>query len=110
MLELAFETKSLRRLCESEARAKRDLGSNVADKLKNRLADMRAIACAKDLVVGHPRELDGPRVGQMAVDLSQGYRITFCANHPTVPRLGTGDVDWSRVRRIKVLAIEKNHE
>ena len=80
VLQLAFAKKSLRDLCESEAKAQRDLGVRMAEKLKRRLADLRAATCVKDLVAGRPRELDA-RHRRIAVDLSEGSRIVFCANH-----------------------------
>ena len=44
----------------------------------------------------------------MAVDLCEGYRIVFRANHPNNPKLETGDVDWRNVSRIKILEIKKS--
>lgn len=105
-MELAFDTKSLRTICESEPHARRELGPNVAETLKHRLADMHAATSPKDLVAGRPREL--PRSGtqpRMALDLSDGLSILFCANHPKAPLTARGDLDWSRVNRVKILGI-----
>ncbi len=108
-MEIAFETQSLRQLCESETKAQRDLGVRIANDLKRRLADLRAATSVKDLVAGQPRELDGTRSRYFAVDLCEGYHIVFCANHTTVPELESGGVDWSRVSRVKILEIERDH-
>jgi len=108
-LELAFAKKSLRQLCESEAKAKRDLGVRIASTLKRRLADMRAATSVKDLVAGQPRELEGTHRLHIAVNLCDGSRIVFCANHNATPMLESGGVDWSRVSRIKILRIESDH-
>jgi proteic killer suppression protein len=105
-LELAFAKKSLRQVCEREANAKRDLGAKIAEKLRRRLADLRAATCVKDLVAGRPRELKGARHRQIAVDLCEGFGIIFCANHNSVPTLESGGVDWAKVSRIKILRIE----
>jgi len=105
-VELAFDSKSLRTICESEPHAKRELGQNVAETLKHRLADMHAATSPKDLVAGRPREL--PSSGtqrRMALDLSDGLCIVFCANHPKAPMTAEGDLDWFRVNRVKVLRI-----
>lgn len=106
-MELAFHYRKLRILCESEAHAKHELGSEVAEVLKRRLADLDAATSAQDLVAGRPRELDD---ANMAVDLCDGYRIVFCANHPSNPVTETGDLDWSRISRIKVLRIESDND
>jgi hypothetical protein len=67
-LELAFATKALRDICESEATAKEKLGAKVADALKRRLSDFRSIdsshthpednvaACLKYFGVGNVKE------------------------------------------------------
>lgn len=102
-VELAFAEKSLRQLCESEATAQRVLGERAALKLKGRLADLRAAATVKDLVVGRPQELEG---SAMALNLHSGSRMVFSANHHNIPVLKSGCVNWSRVTRVKILRIE----
>jgi plasmid maintenance system killer protein len=109
-LELAFDKKSLRQVCENEDRAKHDFGVKVAEKLKRRLADLRAAKTVKDLVAGRPHELDDPHFGQIGVELCEGYRIVFCANHSSIPMLKPNRVDWSKVSRIKVLRVENCHD
>lgn len=106
-MELAFDSKPLRALCENEAQAKLELGSTVAEALKHRLADLQAATSVKDLVVGRPRIGDDGK--QMIIDLCSGHRMVFEANHIKNPKAKTGDVDWERVNRIKVLRIERDH-
>ena len=110
MLELAFANKPLRQLCENEAHAKHELSPTVAEILKHRLADLRAAISVKDLVAGNPRRLHGADHQHMAIDLCDGYRIVFCANHPNNPVVESGELDWSKVSRVKILRIESNYE
>jgi proteic killer suppression protein len=109
VLELAFDTKSLRDLCEKEEKARRELAPDVAQKLKHRLADLRAADSVEDLVAGRPRETESANPGYFVIDLTDGSRLAFCANHRNVPLLTSGGVDWSRVSRIKILRIENAH-
>jgi hypothetical protein len=109
-LELAFNTKPLRTLCESEFQAKSDLGERVAEILKHRLADLRAATSTKDLIAGRPLELDGADRQLMAIDLCDNHRIVFCANHTRNPTNETDDLDWPRISRIKILRIERSHD
>lgn len=102
-LEIAFAEKSDRQLCENEAIAVRKLGAKLADKLKRRLADLRAATSVKDIVAGKPQVL---HKHQIAVELCDGYCLFFCANHNTNPLLESDEIDWSRVSRIKILRIE----
>ncbi len=109
-MEIAFDARSLRSLCENEAHAERQLGLEVAEMLRHRLADLRAATSAKDLVAGLPRELDGVHVPSMAIRLCRDQRIVFCANHRKNPKTKTGRIDWSRVRRIRVVDIGEDHD
>jgi hypothetical protein len=103
-LELAFESKDLRDICENEAEAKRRLGESIAKTLKRRLADLDAATSPKDLLAGRPRL--GQDGQTMVIDLCEGRRIVFAANHPDDPATADGDLDWAKVRRIRILRIE----
>jgi hypothetical protein len=106
-LELAFESRELRDICESESEAKRQFGDAVAEILRHRLADLEAATSPKDLLVGRPRLGHDGQV--MLLDLCEGHRLVFTANHPSNPTNSTGELDWMDVRRIKILRIECDH-
>lgn len=108
-VEIAFTKKSLRQLCESERTARRSLGLTVAGRLKRRLADLRAANCVKDLIAGRPKELQSARAGQIAVELGEGFRLVFCANHSIPPLVDSRRVDWSKVNRVKIISIENDY-
>lgn len=105
-MELAFESKWLRSICESESEAEREFGLTISQVLKRRLADLRAATSTTDLIVGKPRILDNE---QMIIELSDGYQVVFRANHPDNPVLESGRIDWQRVSRIKIMCIEGRH-
>lgn len=108
-LEIAFSSIALRTICESEANATHKLGPKVAEVLKHRLADLRAATSVMDLVVGRPRILEDSDHQRMTVDLCDGFRIIFSANHPNKPVSETGELDWTKVSRIKILWIEREN-
>jgi hypothetical protein len=107
-LELAFSTKALRTVCENDAAAARALGANRASILRRRLADLRAARSVSDLVVGDPRQTTGSK-DNLEVEVGAGARLVLCANHSVIPRLESGNVDWSIVSRIKLLRIESDN-
>jgi hypothetical protein len=107
---IAFSTKNLRSLCESQTKAESQYGLNVARELRARLADLREAESVFELPAGRPREIDGSPHKNYALDLADGYCLVLCANHSNVPVLKTGGVDWSRVSRIKVHKIEVGHD
>src|SRR6059058_3505473 len=52
ILQLAFETKHLRTLCESSADAIRELGQELARDLMERLADLDSAVTINDVLLG----------------------------------------------------------
>jgi hypothetical protein len=102
-LEISFETRKLREVCENEAEGDRHLGSAVAKTLRSRLADCEAASSVADLIAGHPRDLGD---ATMSVELEGGGSLIFAANHPEVPDTEGGQVNWAKVHSIRVLKIE----
>lgn len=106
-MQIAFGSRELRTLCEDEARASEELGEVRARALKNRLADLRAAVVAPELPAGRPRRLDGADSNLIALDLADGWRLVFAANHKRNPITESGSVDWEKVSRVKILRIEE---
>jgi len=105
-LELAFETKLLRELCESEEKAKRTLGANVANVLKSRLADLIAAASVKDLPLAKLHN----SLGTCVFELTDGYELVTSPNHPNNPLHKSGAINWAKVERIKIIKIGLKNE
>ena len=109
-MELAFESKSLRSICENEADAEQELGSAVAEALKHRLADLRAATSIHDVVVGNPRPLSTVGTPCLILDLCDNYYIIVEANHPNNPLTEEGEFDWAMISRLKVTQIRSSNE
>jgi len=103
-LELAFDTKKLRSLCENEAAAVRCLGDKVARKLRARLADLRALDCICDLPIYGPAIFDRGQES-LQIPLGIGHALLLSANHSSNPLSESGNVDWRQVSRVKILEI-----
>lgn len=107
-MEIAFDTLSLRILCENEEKAKIKFGPHIAQNLKKRLADLRAATNIYDVVAGNPQTF-GKNKSQMQIELSNGFQIILSANHPVNP-MNDGSVDWHNVSRIKVVRINNDRK
>jgi hypothetical protein len=107
MLEIAFESKSLRAVCEDEAQARREYDDAVVEALQHRLADLRAASSARDILAGRPRIIDGADGDCMAVDLEGSLQLVFAASHAENPKTAAGTCDWAKVTRVKIMRIEK---
>jgi hypothetical protein len=102
-LELAFETKALRDICESEAIAKRTLGVKVADALRRRLSDFRSIDSFDELPFAKPKKSSNT----VKFDLPDDWQLVVTSGHGDNPKLTSGKIDWSKVTRLKIARIEK---
>lgn len=107
-MELSFEQKSLRDLCEDPPKAERELGEATATALHARLSDLRAIERISQIPVGNPQAYGDPSGARMSIDLGNDYKLVFCANHNKLPIAASGVVDWSRVTRVRILGVEKH--
>ena len=106
-MELAFESKSLRDICEDQITARLELGDTVAEDLKHRLADLHAAISISDLIVGNCRIVGMGDAQRVYIDLPQDHYIVLAANHPKKLLTPQGDLDWNSVTRIKILLIGK---
>ncbi len=108
-MELAFETRELRLLCESETEGNLRLGEPAAKDLRARLADLLAANSLGDLPpVGNMREVASADGVYLAMDLSDGKRLCLAVNHATFPRKANGQLDWFKISRLKLLRIESD--
>lgn len=109
-MEINFNDKKLRELCEKQNAAVRKLGDACARKLRARLADLKAASCVSELVAGRPHPLKGNRLGQFSVDLEGGRRLLFKPDYPEIPRCDDGGIDWARVIRVRIVLIGDHHD
>ncbi len=78
-LELAFETKRLREICENEEIASQELGAEGAERLKHRLADLRAAGSIEEL----------PDVAKPSTTPSPPLRISLFSSSQTANARGS---------------------
>jgi len=76
-MELRYATRDLERVCTDERRMQKDLGKNVAKKLKLRIAELTYVGEMRDLLEGSGRweELKADRVGQWSARLTGNWRL-----------------------------------
>ncbi|MFL1484546.1 hypothetical protein [Marinobacter sp. LN3S78] len=111
-LELAFANREIRALCLSGHLAEEDLGRQLTSMLRRRLADLSAMVNVSELSAtpwwGF-EELDKCD-GRGLIKLGDGYALLFESGHRKTPHLENGMIDWSKVRRIKILGVEKRND
>ena len=109
MEEIRYESKELERLCTQERYAKGKLGVPGMKKLRTRMAELVAAPTVTELpIAGDPHPLKYELAGHYAVGLDGGRRLVFKPIEPA-PRNGSGEIEWQRVTRIIITAIEDYH-
>lgn len=109
-MDIAFESKELRSICEHVSTAADELGVEAAETLRRRLADLRAATSVDDLVIGNPHAVESGGTNYYTIDLCQGCQVVLKANHPENPLTDSGQIDWAKVSRIKVTHIGGEYE
>ncbi|MGO8896800.1 MAG: hypothetical protein ACLQU5_00405 [Isosphaeraceae bacterium] len=107
LVKLAFQTKDLRTLCESQVRAERAFGIEVARRLRGLLADLMTAATLQELPVEELWENEGCGPGDYQAPLADGYVMLLSVKQSGVGRSDTGRIDRAKVRRLMILDIEK---
>jgi hypothetical protein len=104
-LEIAFQTKELRAICESPTRAKRELGEASSKALQRMLADMNAVETVAELLeMGLGSEHCAQEHGMLRFPLNEGLSLYCNANQQSLPMNGES-IDWVQVSRLKVIRI-----
>lgn len=105
-VEISFETKSLRDMCEIESLAIEAIGAPAAEALKRRLSDIRAADAIHEVLAGRPHTVTANGLVSRQFQLSPELVLRVAPNH-IKPRLKTdGAPDWERIRRVRVISVE----
>jgi hypothetical protein len=105
-LEIAFAKEKLRTLCENKAKAETSLGIEAAVKLRRRLADLVAAENVKELIAGGAKSR-GDLGKELVIELDANHTLVLTPNHMVMPTSKAGNVDWKKVRRVKILRIDQ---
>ncbi len=114
-MDIDVSDNKLRSAIEDEAVCRRRYGSDMAKKIKLRLAALRAADSLADFwppESGPERchELEGGRAGTFSIDLKQPYRLLFKPREETLPSDRSHEQKrWKAITSIEILAIEDTH-
>jgi plasmid maintenance system killer protein len=109
-VEVAFATRKLAKLCNSQKNMRGELGPRCAARLGQRLAELEAATTLEDMRLlpsARCHELTGDRRGQLAVDLVHPLRLIFEADPQ--PERADGGLDWVAVTRVVIVAVVDYH-
>ena len=110
---IMFEDENLRKDMNLESRLSRKWGKKRRDKIRARMAQLRAAACLADM-----KEVPGayleelsyrPNDHHFTVRLDNPWRILFEPADVPLPVHPGGNVDWTRVTAIRILVVGDTH-
>ena len=108
-MQITYASKTVQRLCEEDKHQRKQLGEKRAKRLKNRLAEFRAVENVSQLWLGRPHALTADRTGQYSVDLDGPMRLLFVPTDQPPPTLPSGGIDWKQVSSVRLLEIGDTH-
>lgn len=79
-MQITYNTKRIKDVCENAKNAIRTYGSKMADKIQQRIDEIKASDSIEDMIqykIGRCHALKGTRGDQYAVDLVHPYRLIF---------------------------------
>lgn len=109
---ILFKTQKLKKLCNDEREAKRQLGSASSDKLRRRLDELEAASSLATMqsLAGRCHELKGDLSGRLALDLAGGQRLVFEPAHEPIPLKEDGGLNWAQVTCIRIVFVGDYHD
>ena len=111
-MEISFASSKLAKLCNSQQEMRGKLGPRCAERLQQRLEELRAAATLEDmrsLPGARCHELTQDRKGQLAVDLVHPRRLVFEPANDPAPTKADGGLDWLKVTEIVILEVVDYH-
>jgi len=110
---ISFKKKRDQKTFSSKKALVMAFGPEQACKITLRLSEIQSannLEILRTLPQARVHELSGNRKGQISLDLKHPYRLVIIPDHEECPRLEDGGLDWKRVNRVKILAVEDTHE
>jgi toxin HigB-1 len=104
-VEIAFETKQLRDVCESQKNAERRMTLPVAEALRACLADLGAASNVSEFRLVRVDSKDTENGTVVVAHLADGIVLQLHQNHIDHPVSADGSTDWSQVSRVKIMSI-----
>ncbi len=102
-MEIAFNTQSLRSLCENESVMDKKLGRVGAQAFQVCLSDLRAASTIADITVNYAAEIASK--SDIELVLAEGIHVRLRATDSGVKRPKGAPVDWAKVSRLKIMEI-----
>ncbi len=111
-MNLTFQDKKFEKLANDDRKLQREFGKIRADKIKQRLNQLRISATLEDVryLPGNYHELSNNRKGQWACDLDNPYRLVFTPHERPIPINEHGQSIWTEIEGVEIIEIVNYHK
>ena len=110
-MDVAFATKKLAKICNSEKELRKEYGPRMASVIQTRLSDLAAVEvlAGMSLLPGRFHELTANLKGHFALDLVHPDRLVFKPLDDPPPRLENGAMALAEIRSVVIVGIGDYH-
>ena len=110
-MEISYKSEKLKKTLTDNREIVKSFGER-ARKIRLRLMQSKAaktLAEIKTLPAVHCHALKGNRTGQVAINISENWRLIFEPDHSSLRTLEDGNSDWTKITKITILEISDYH-
>lgn len=93
-------------MCANEEEASQKLNRAAGEALRRRISDIRAADSIADVLAGRPHPGMHNGVECYFIEIPPSFRLTVVPAHSKPRVKADGSVDWSLVRRVKVVSLQ----
>ncbi|MFN6378878.1 MAG: type II toxin-antitoxin system RelE/ParE family toxin [Flavobacteriales bacterium] len=110
-MNISFKNRKLEKQLTDPVTLLKTFG-RLAVKIHQRLSELKSaenLAVLKSIPAARCHELTGKRKGELAVVVSDNYRLIFKVNHHPLPKKEDGGLNWQEVTIIEIIEIVDYH-
>lgn len=110
-MQISYKSKKLEKQLTVPKKMNKAFGKR-AKKINQRMKDLSGVETLADMrkiPASRCHELSGDKKGCLAVDVSGNYRLIFEPCHNPIPKKEDGGLDWQKVSKIQIIAVEDYH-
>jgi plasmid maintenance system killer protein len=111
-MEVSFQNKKLEKLLTTEKEILKTYGPDNGKRIQRKLIQLAAVANLEELsqlpaTRLHPHA--GNRKGLLSLDVKHPFRLMIKPDYESPPLKADGGLDWSAVRKVKIVEIIDPH-
>jgi proteic killer suppression protein len=106
-VDILFKTDKLELLFHDDAQLEKKWGPDMAQRIRRRLDDLRAVECLHDVrgIPGAVASAGGKSLGKFSLIVQHPHGLLFEVVDERPAKKRAGSLDWAKVTAVRVLGI-----